>query len=170
MSFKAPPGTDLGIPLSSMDAVVIDSETTGLNTNSDRVIELAGVQVFGGRINLEKTKSVLINPGIHIPENSTKIHGISDSTVANATGFEAGIKEFVGWIGPRFILGYSLGFDLSILEAEHKRHGMVWSEPRVLDVEELVQVLAPDLPNLALETIQSWLDIPAQKERHRALP
>ncbi|MDE2759126.1 MAG: DUF294 nucleotidyltransferase-like domain-containing protein [Paracoccaceae bacterium] len=170
MSFKAPPDTDLGIPLSSMDAVAIDSETTGLNTNSDRVIELAGVQVSGGRINLEKTKSVLINPGIHIPENSTKIHGISDSTVANATRFEAGIKEFVGWIGPRFILGYSLGFDLSILEAEHKRHGTVWSEPRVLDVEELVQVLAPDLPNLALETVQSWLDIPAQKERHRALP
>lgn len=170
MSFKAPPDTDLGIPLSSMDVVAIDSETTGLNTNSDRVIELAGVQVSGGWMNLEKTRSVLINPDIHIPENSTRIHGISDSTVANATGFEAGVKEFVSWIGPRFILGYSLGFDLSILEAEHKRHGMVWSEPRVLDVEELVQVLAPDLPNLALETVQSWLDIPAQKERHRALP
>ncbi len=170
MSFKAPPSSDLGIPLSSMDAVVIDSETTGLNTNSDRVLELAGIQVSGSGINLENTRSILINPGIHIPENSSRIHGITNSMVANAAGFEDSIKEFANWIDHRYILGYSIGFDLSILQAEHKRHGMVWSEPRVLDVEELVQVLAPDLPNLALETVQSWLDIPAQKKRHRALP
>lgn len=170
MTFKVPSSHDLGVPLSSIEAMIIDTETTGLNTKNDRVLELAGVQVSGGCLKLKNTKSVLINPGIQIPPNNTRIHGISDETVKSAPGFEVGIRDFVEWIGNRYIIGYSLGFDLAILEEEHKRHGMVWSEPRVLDAEELVQLLAPNLPNLALDTVLAWLNISQPEDRHRALP
>ncbi len=170
MSFKVPSGSELGIPLTSINAIVIDTETTGINTKTDRILEIAGVHISGGKVNLQNTKSVLISPGITIPQSSTKIHGITDSIVLDAPGFEEGIKEFIGWAGNRFLLGYSLGFDLAVLEEEHKRHGMVWSEPRVLDVEELVQLLAPNLPNLALDTVLSWLNLPLPEDRHRALP
>ncbi len=170
MSFKVPSEYELGIPLTSMDAIAIDTETTGLNIKSDRILEIAGVRITGGSINLQDIKSVLINPGIPIPPNNTKIHGIADSTIVDAPKFEAGIKEFVGWAGNRFLLGYSLGFDLAILAEEYNRHGLVWSEPRVLDVEELIRLLAPNLPNLALDTVLSWLNIPIPEDRHRALP
>lgn len=170
MSFKVPTGFELGIPLAAMDAIAIDTETTGLNTNSDRILEIAGVNITGGRIVLQNSKSVLINPGIPIPPDNTKIHGINDTTVADAPNFEEGVKEFTFWAGNSFLLGYSLGFDLAILEMEHKRHDMVWSEPRVLDVEELIQLLAPNLPNFALENVLSWLEIPIPEDRHRALP
>ena len=170
MAFKVPTGYELGIPLAAMDAIAIDTETTGLNVKSDRILEIAGVSLTGGRINFQDTKSVLINPGIPIPPNNSRIHGIVDSTVAQAPHFEEGIKEFTGWAGSRYLLGYSLGFDLAMLAEEYKRHDLVWSEPRVLDVEELIQLIAPNLPNMAMETVLSWLAIPIPEDRHRALP
>ena len=42
--------TSGGVPLLSLDAVVIDTETTGLDPRKARVIELAGVRLSGGKL------------------------------------------------------------------------------------------------------------------------
>lgn len=67
--------------------IVFDIETTGLNACVDKIISLATVKILpnGDR----ETKSLLFNPGIPIPKETTDIHGITDEMVSAKHPFEA---------------------------------------------------------------------------------
>lgn len=167
MSFPPTPDSLSGVPLASLPAIVLDTETTGLDTSADRVVEIGAVRLVGGKLNGE-TYAELINPGISIPKASTDIHTIADTDVADAPVFTDGMDRFMQWSGASIIIGYSIGFDIAILKAEHARHGLDWRTPRALDVRHLVQVLQPNLPAESLETTAGWLGIEVT-DRHRAL-
>ena len=72
------------IPLLSLDAVAFDSETTGLDTNKARMIELGAVRIVHGEIDKSQEFRELINPGVPIPADSQAIHGIGDADVVDA--------------------------------------------------------------------------------------
>ncbi len=168
MSFlPSPPGLS-ALPLASLTVVVFDTETTGLDTTRDRVIEIGAVRLAAGRIDDSDSNCHLIDPGEPIPPASTAIHGITDGEVAGAPGFVAGMRSFAEWAGPAVFLGHSVGFDLAILEAEHRRHGLSWQAPRTLDTRDLAQAVGSDLPDWSLETLAGWLGVPVEG-RHRAL-
>ncbi len=168
MSFT-PVSTDLdATPLGSLPAIVLDTETTGLDTKNDRIVEIGAVRLDSARIGLPDTYAALVRPDVPIPEPATGIHGISDADVASAAPFSEAMPAFTRWAGPRIVIGYSIGFDLAILAAEHGRRGMPWTPPRVLDVRHLLQALAPNLPDDSLETIANWLGVEVAN-RHRAL-
>lgn len=156
------------LPLGLVPAVVMDTETTGLSTSSDRIVEIAAVRITDGRAEPDSAFQVLVNPGIAIPAPSTAIHTISDADVADADGIADVIPEFSRWTGNAIMIGYSIGFDLAILKAEHLRHGLRWSAPRSLDVRHLVELVADDLPEQSLDTAAAWLGVPVT-DRHRAL-
>ena len=59
--------------------VFFDLETTGTNINTDRIVEICYLKVFPN--GNEVSKSMRINPEMHIPEASTAIHGIHDEDV-----------------------------------------------------------------------------------------
>jgi len=66
--------------------VVFDLETTGINVLRDRIIEISYIKVWpDGK---EESKTIRINPGIHIPEETTKIHGITDEDVKDCPVFK----------------------------------------------------------------------------------
>lgn len=168
MSFKPLTLGEEGLPLGSIDAVVFDTETTGLSTGKDRVVELAAVRISAGRIVDDREFGQLVNPGVPIPDAAFRVHQISDSDVSGAPAFDAAFSSFSEWAGPSLFVGYSLHFDLAVLEAEHARNGMLWSAPRFLDVQQLVQALNPELPDWSLETVAAWCGVEIEN-RHRAL-
>ncbi|MCY4463857.1 MAG: DUF294 nucleotidyltransferase-like domain-containing protein [Albidovulum sp.] len=169
MSFQPASAMIGSVPLAAIEAVAFDLETTGLDASSARVVEFGAARIAGGRVQDARPYSTLVNPGIAIPALSTSIHGIADEDVAEKPGFPDSMAAFSKWAGRSAMLGYSSSFDLSVLEAEHARHGMPWNAPRMLDVEELVQLLAPDLKNFSLETVAEWRGIEIES-RHRAVP
>ena len=61
------------------DYVIFDLETTGVNVNTDAVIEISGIRVRAGEVVDEF--STLVNPGRLIPFNATQINGITDEMV-----------------------------------------------------------------------------------------
>ena len=80
--------TNGGAPLLSLDAVVIDTETTGLDPRKARVIELAGVRLAGGKLAGDGSFRQLLRPGGEtIPAETTRIHGIDDAMVAQSPLF-----------------------------------------------------------------------------------
>ncbi len=158
----------LKLPLGSLTAVVLDTETTGLDPVKSRIIELGAVRIDAGRICHDDACSVLVNPGVPIPAASSKIHGISDDDVKNAEEFPAGMAKFIEWAGPCLIIGYSIGFDISMLKAEHERHDINWTQPRAIDVQELVDLLGIDLPDFSLDTVAAYLGVEVVG-RHRAV-
>ena len=129
-----------GLPLSVLPSVVVDTETTGLNVAADKVVEIAAIRVEDGAAMREADFAALINPQQPIPVMATQIHSITDEDVARAQSFKPVMEAFSNWCGDAVVLGYSIGFDLGILKAEHERHGMRWMAPRSLDVRHLVQV------------------------------
>ncbi len=117
---------------------------------------------------LDENFAELVNPGRPIPVKSTAIHGIHDVDVAAAAPFADVMPRFAAWAGRDVVIGYSLGFDLTIMDNEHKRGRLKWSPPRCLDVRHLVHLLAPQLPGESLELTAEWLGIEITV-RHRAL-
>ncbi|MEX0345970.1 MAG: DUF294 nucleotidyltransferase-like domain-containing protein [Rhizobiaceae bacterium] len=155
-------------PLIALDAVAIDTETTGLDVGSARIVEFGGARISHGQVLEDDTLSVLCNPGIAMPKQAEDVHGISDSDVTGAPAFASANAEFFNWCGDRPLIGYAIGFDLAVLEAEAKRHGIAWQRPRTLCVRMLANIANPDLPNNALETLAAWLNIEISG-RHRAV-
>lgn len=63
-----------------------DLETTGTNVSIDRIVEISYLKIYpDGR---EEEKTYLVNPGMHIPESSSAVHGITDEDVKDAPRFE----------------------------------------------------------------------------------
>lgn len=168
MSFRATSGGLSGMPLASMPAVAIDTETTGLDVGKVRIVEIGAVRLETCAPGAQRVYSELVDPGVPIPASSTEIHGIADADVAGAPAFPERMAEFAAWAGPTVVIGYSVGFDLAVLKVEHERHGLPWQPPRALDVGHLVDLVAPALPEKSLETAAGWLGVELSG-RHRAL-
>ena len=156
------------IPLLSLDALAFDSETTGLDTRTARMIQLGAVRIVHGEVDETQNFQQLINPGVPIPPESQAIHGISDADVAAASDFAEVVKAFDEWRGDSVLVGYATGFDLAMLKRETEIAGFEWSAPRCLDVRFLVNLLSPNLPDFSLDTIAGWVGVET-RDRHSAL-
>jgi DNA polymerase III subunit epsilon len=116
--------------------VFFDLETTGTNINSDRIVEICYLKVHPN--GNEEAKTYRINPEMHIPEDSTAIHGIKDEDVADCPTFKqmaANIKndlegcDFAGFNSNRF--------DVPVLAEEFLRAGVEidLSKRKFIDVQ-----------------------------------
>lgn len=155
-------------PLIALDAVVIDTETTGLDPAKARVIEIGTVPLRSGRLDESAGLRRLVNPGEAIPPAATRIHAIGDAMVASAPTFAAIWPEFAATISGTILIGHTLGFDLAVLKRECERAGLAWIAPRTLDTRLLAQVAEPHLGGYTLEHLASWLGV-AIDGRHSAL-
>lgn len=99
--------------------VCLDCETTGLDPEQDRVIEVAAVRyTVEGPISRFET---LIDPERDIPEESIKIHHITEEMVKNQPKIEAVLPSLFEFIGQTPIVGHGIGFDIHVLAASAKR-------------------------------------------------
>jgi len=124
-------------PLSQLPLVSLDLETTGLQPARDRIVQI-------GAVTIEDTAQhfdMRINPGVPIPATSTAIHGLSAADVADAPAFPLALPNLRDFVNGRVILGYNIGFDLAVLSAEAKRHGLEWNWPGALCLRQLAAIL-----------------------------
>lgn len=155
-------------PLMALDAVVIDTETTGLDPGNARLLEIGAVKLSAGRIDERAVYRSLIQPGEPVPPSATKIHGIDDARVKEAPVFAQAWPQFQKFAGHSVVIGHTVGFDLAILKRECERAGLAFMRPRVLDTRLLGQVAEPDLAGYTLESLSAWLGV-EMGERHSAL-
>ncbi len=106
--------------------VCFDLETTGLDTSSDRLVEIGLVKLLpdASRESLQRR----FDPGIDIPESATKIHGIHTDDVRGLFGeasLSKGGAEILEFIGDSDLAGFNCAnFDLPLWLSECKRHGL----------------------------------------------
>jgi DNA polymerase-3 subunit epsilon/CBS domain-containing protein len=158
----------LATPLIALDAVVIDTETTGLDPAKARLLEIGAVKLHAGRIDERAVYRSLIHPGEPIPPAITAIHGIDDARVKDAPVFAQAWPQFQKFAGASVVIGHTVGFDLAILKRECDRAGLAFTRPRTLDTRLLAQVVEPDLAGYTLESLSAWLGV-EMAERHSAL-
>jgi CBS domain-containing protein len=153
-------------PLIALDAVVIDTETTGLDPAEARIVEFAAIRILGGRLSDEMFRG-LVSPGVSIPAAATAIHHIDDAKVAGAPSFAKVWPALLDFIGGTVVVGHNIGFDLAVLERECKRAGFAFQQPRALDTRLLAEIVEPTLAAYTIEGLATWLGIQLI-ERHSA--
>ncbi|MBL8586992.1 MAG: CBS domain-containing protein [Methylobacteriaceae bacterium] len=155
-------------PLSALDAVVLDTETTGLDARTARLVQIGAVRIHGERIDETDVFDVLVNPGTPIPPESTKVHGIADSDVAGAPRFAEVEPKLTAFLGASVIVGHTLTFDMAMLKREFGLADRPWRAPRMLDVRWLARVASPTLAHYDLDGLCSWLGVSVEG-RHTGL-
>jgi DNA polymerase-3 subunit epsilon/CBS domain-containing protein len=155
-------------PLLALDAVVLDTETTGLDPRTARLLQIGAVRISGGNVRDGEHFSRLARPDVPIPAASSAIHRITAETVSNAPPFADIASELERFVGPSLIIGHHIAYDLAVLEREYALLGRPWVTPPSLDTQVLAQIAIPSLADRSLERLGEWLDVP-MSGRHSAL-
>lgn len=124
--------------------IFFDLETTGINLMSDRIVEISLIKVMPNGEEIEKTRR--INPGIHIPEEASKVHGIYDEDVASCPSFKQVAKDLANIFTGCDIAGFNSNrFDVPMLDQELRRAGIKFdfSKARFIDVQTIFHKREP---------------------------
>ena len=120
--------------------VFFDLETTGLDVEKDRVIEFAGIKVYPDK--RQERLETFINPGQPIPEEITRLTGITDEMVAGAPVFSEITTDLVKLLRDADVAGYNLcNFDMPMLESEFRRCGQSLPGPEDRAVIDPLEIL-----------------------------
>ncbi|HKM42456.1 MAG TPA: 3'-5' exonuclease [Limnochordia bacterium] len=123
--------------------VFLDVETTGLDGNRDRIIEIFLLSLGkGGEVDEYGT---LINPERSLPANITNITGLKDSDLHGApteSEVALAIREFVGF---GTLVAHNLPFDLRFLNAMFRRNNLLEMGAGGIDTLVISRSLFPKL-------------------------
>lgn len=123
---------------------VFDLETTGVNVATDRIVEISIIKINpDGK---EQILSQRINPGIPIPEEASKIHGITDDAVKDMPSFAEYAPKLVQFLGNCDLAGYNSNkFDIPLLMEEFLRIDMAFDLKgrRLVDVQNIFYKMEP---------------------------
>jgi DNA polymerase-3 subunit epsilon len=147
--------------------VVLDVETTGLQSSRQRVIEIA-IARFSGGVMTNRWES-LCHPGRRVPAYITKLTGIDDDLLEDAPAFERIADTATALLAEAVIFGHNVEFDLGFLNAELERAGRSPVVNDRVDTLALATRLLPGLRKPTLGALAQRLDVPGQSRvRHRA--
>lgn len=131
-------------PLLERPLAVVDTESTGLNPETARIVSVSVLRVEpDGRRSL---RSKLINPGVPIPAGATAVHGITDADVADRPSFRAYARALAQALDDCDLAGFAIErFHLPLLMAEFRRAGVEFSldNRAVVDVMSIYHRLEP---------------------------
>jgi len=109
----------------------IDVETTGLSPRAARVCEVAAISFRGSeRVG---TLAELVNPGLPIPAEVSRIHGITDVMVKDSPSFGGVAPRLLAMLENTVLVAHNAEFDLGFLKAEFERVGLRFPKLRVVD-------------------------------------
>ncbi|MCQ2286653.1 MAG: 3'-5' exonuclease [Bacteroidales bacterium] len=124
--------------------VFFDLETTGLGIGKDRIVEISLLKIMPSGEEIEKT--MRLNPGIHISEESSAVHGIYDEDVANEPTLEQVADDILNFFGDSDIAGYNSNkFDVPFIVQEMARCGKNFDlrNRRMIDVQNIFHKMEP---------------------------
>ena len=99
--------------------VVVDLETTGLDPEKDRIIEIGAIKFVDGKES--EVFEQLVNPGIPIPNFITRLTGITEDDVKDKPSIEEVLPHFLQFLGDAAIVGQQVNFDVSFLEYQFRK-------------------------------------------------
>lgn len=131
-----------------MREIIFDTETTGLDKNDDRVIEIGAVELVN-KFATGRTFHVYINPqGREVHPDAQRVHGISNADLAGKPFFKAIADEFCEFIEGAKLVAHNAGFDTEFINAEFARLGLPpVTNDRVIDTLQLARRKHPMGPN-----------------------
>lgn len=146
------------------ELIVFDLETTGLSPIRDRITEIGAVKIKQGKITDEFSE--LINPEIPIPDNITKLTGITDAMVKDKETIKEILPRFLEFVGDSPLIAHNAGFDSGFIRAKAGELGLNVDNV-VIDTLQLSRILLPELKKHKLNIVCEHLGI-SLENHHRA--
>jgi DNA polymerase-3 subunit epsilon len=124
--------------------VFFDLESTGLSTTNDRIVEMYIIKLMPDGEEIHRRD--LLNPGIPIPPEVSRIHGIYDKDVADQPQFADIARDLEKFLLHCDFAGFNSNrFDFPLLVEEFLRCGIAFeTESRMfIDVQRIFHTLEP---------------------------
>ena len=147
------------------DAIVFDTETTGIGNNA-RIIEIGALLIGDGTPIFEYDQ--LIQPPAGLPAGITELTGITESDLADQPDAGFVIPQFLTAIRPLLLIGHNVSFDIRMLNIEGGLLGCREVSNDYLDTMTISHRMFPNAPSRSLQEVMRLLGI-NEIEEHRAI-
>ena len=147
------------------DYVVIDLETTGLDTRFCEIIELSAVLVRNDEI--ADIFHSLVKPVEKVGEFVESLTGITNEMLTNAPSVDAALPEFLRFVGDNIVIGHNVNFDINFIYDDKMK---IDGNPFRNDYVDTLQIARKALPQLShhrLKDIAEYLSFDFATQ-HRA--
>ncbi|MCF1461685.1 DNA polymerase III subunit epsilon [Agrobacterium vitis] len=131
-----------------MREIVFDTETTGLESKLDRVIEIGGIELFN-HFPTGRSFHVYINPADRaIHPDALAVHGITPEFLKDKPVFADIVEDLVAFFDGAKWVAHNATFDMGFINAEFERLGRPPVGPEhVIDTLSLARRKHPMGPN-----------------------
>ena len=129
---------------------MFDIETTGLSALNNHITEIGAVKISEGEV--KGVFGTFVNPGEHIPEEITKLTGITDEMVADAPSEAEAVKSFLEFAGGDILVAHNASFDIGFIRRVADREGYPFPNTYV-DTVAMSRYVNPKLQKHKLDII-----------------
>ncbi len=153
------------IPLDGTAFVVLDVETTGLNTRTDEIIEIGAVRFENG---VEVAEfSELINPGRPVPDKVVELTGITSAMLRDKRDLMTVMPEFARFCEGAVLVAHNASFDMSFFRRAFRQAGLPF-DFAIMDTLALVRNQFPQSKSHKLGNMCKQLGV-SLTNAHRAV-
>ena len=132
------------------DYVAFDLETTGLNVETDYIIEIGALKVIDGKV-CERFMEFL-KPPVSISPMITNITGITNEMVAGARNTRDIIRDFVEFCDDFVLVGHNIMFDYKFSKKYANQYGLSF-EKKGIDTLKIARKTLCNLESKSLGTL-----------------
>jgi DNA polymerase-3 subunit epsilon len=156
-----------------MRQIVLDTETTGLETSQDhRIIEIGCVEVINRKLT-GRHYHQYINPQRKVDEGAMEVHGITDEFLADKPLFADVVEDFLTFIGDADLVIHNAPFDVGFINHELAKlpdqNSAVEDRCRIIDTLSLARQKHPGQKNNLDALCKRYAVDNSQRELHGAL-
>ena len=145
--------------LSELTFTVFDTETTGLNpSEGDEIIQIGAARIVNGKLLKSESFDQLVDPLRPLPEESTKIHGITPEMLLGQPPMSKVLPAFHAFAQDTVLVAHNAAFDMRFLELKEAGTGIRFEQP-VLDTLLLSAVIHPAQESHRLEAISERMGV-----------
>ncbi|MGJ4953148.1 DNA polymerase III subunit epsilon [Bradyrhizobium sp. HKCCYLS20291] len=122
--------------------IILDTETTGLDRKTDRIVEIGCVEVID-LIPTGKTFHKYINPTHPVHREAFKVHGLSNEFLKKFPTFRRQVNQFLTFIEGATLVAHNASFDVGMINAELERLDLPPLQNEIVDSLALAREKRP---------------------------
>jgi DNA polymerase III subunit epsilon len=134
--------------------VVVDVETTGLDTRTDRLIAIGAVGVTGSALHVNDAFAAVLRQPRPSAEHNILVHQIGGEAQLSGADPERALVDFLAFVGKAPLVAFHAQFDRTMLERAYREMlGMPLGLPWI----DVAMVLPALYPKVGCESLDDWL-------------
>ncbi len=152
------------ISFSEDEFIIFDIETTGLSAKNCGITQIGALKYKNGET--VDTFETYVNPQMPIPEEITRLTGITDEMVAGAPSEEEAVRKFLEFAGDRMLIAHNAPFDISFISRVAADFDIPFENP-YLDTVALSRYINSDISKHKLDVLAKYYKL-GEFDHHRA--